>query len=217
MPSGEYYTPLHVGASLNNSRFGYETDSSGENISEKNPQFCELTGLFWAYKNIKAKFKGLVHYRRHFTLKNGFISRKNRIHAVLSDEDIEKLIKKYDLILPKPRNYRIETLWDHYVHTLYPEPLEETYKIIEEKYPKYLKEFKRLKIRKSAHMFNIFIARQDLFDEYSKWLFDVLFELENNLKKTPKILIMINFILFFIDAYPNYYLMFGFTPTTQKV
>ena len=61
---------------------------------------------------------------------------------------------------------------------MYIEPLDETRKILEEKYPKYLKEFDRLHKRKSAHMFNMFIMKKEVLDGYCSWLFDILFELE---------------------------------------
>ena len=32
-----------------------------------------------------------------------------------------------------------------------------------------------------AHMFNMFVMRQDLYDAYCQWMFDVLFELEKRL------------------------------------
>ena len=61
---------------------------------------------------------------------------------------------------------------------MYIEPLDETRKIIEKKYPKYLKEFDKLHTRKSAHMFNMFIMKKDILNDYCKWLFDILEELE---------------------------------------
>ena len=76
------------------------------------------------------------------------------------------------------RKYYIENLYSHYAHTMYVEPLDETRKIIEEKYPEYLEEFDKLHKRTSAHMFNMFIMKKEILDEYCNWLFDILFELE---------------------------------------
>ena len=45
---------------------GYQPDNIGDNISSKNPSFCELTGLYWAWKNLDNEYLGLAHYRRHF-------------------------------------------------------------------------------------------------------------------------------------------------------
>ena len=83
--------------------------------------------------------------------------------------------------MPQKRNYYIENLYNHYKHTMYVEPLDETRRIIEEKCPEYLNEFDRLKQRTSAHMFNMFIMKKEYLDQYCHWLFDILFELENRI------------------------------------
>ena len=184
-PKDKSYVPLQVGAKISNTDLKIARDDTGDNISSKNPYFCELTGQYWLWKKSKADFKGLVHYRRYFTNVKK-IPKENRINAVLSDKDIEELTKTYDLILPKKRNYYIESLWSHYEHTLHVEPLEKTGEIIKKNYKEYFKEFERLKTRKSAHMFNMMIAKKEIFDEYSEWLFDILFKLENEMKKSPE-------------------------------
>ena len=61
MPKDKLYLPLHVGAK-GKQDLGYTKDDTKKNISEKNPFFCELTGLYWAWKNIDADYIGLVHY-----------------------------------------------------------------------------------------------------------------------------------------------------------
>ena len=50
--------------------------------------------------------------------------------------------------------------------------------MIAEKYPAYLSAFEQVMKRKKAHMFNMLIAKSEIFDEYSAWLFDILFEVE---------------------------------------
>ena len=178
MPKDKLYLPLHVGAKGKES-IGYTRDDTKKNISDKNPFFCELTGLYWAWKNLDADYIGLVHYRRYLTqnkVKTKDIDKKFK--EVITLKEVDKLLNKTDVILPKKRNYYIETLYNHYKHTMYVEPLDETRKIIEEKYPKYLGEFDKLKKRRKAHMFNMFIMKKDVLDGYCKWLFDILFELE---------------------------------------
>ena len=181
MPKDDMYLPLHVGAEGKDD-LGYTKDNTGDNISLKNPYFCELTGLYWAYKNLDNEYLGLAHYRRHFTDKL-FRSKKieDNVNKAISKDKVDKLLDTVDVILPKKRNYIIENLYDHYKHTMYVEPLDETRKIIEEKYPEYLKEFDRLKTRTSAHMFNMFIMKKDILKGYCDWLFDILFELDNRI------------------------------------
>ncbi len=178
MPEETIYLPLQVGKE-GKETIGYQGDNQGENISEKNPYFCELTGLYWAWKNLDADYIGLVHYRRYFTNQRNLSKKETeKFKQVLKEEEIRKQLEKVDIILPKKRHYYIESLYSHYKHTLYIEPLDETRNIIEEKYPEYLEEFNKLKKRTSAHMFNMFIMKKEYLEEYSKWLFDILFELE---------------------------------------
>lgn len=161
MPSKNMYIPLQVGKEGKES-LGYKEDNTGENISNKNPYFCELTGLYWAWKNLNAKYIGLVHYRRYFANTNKIPKKEeDKFANVLSREKVEKILENADIILPKKRNYYIENLYSHYEHTMHIEPLDETRKIIEEKYPEYLTEFDKLHKRTSAHMFNMFIMKKN--------------------------------------------------------
>lgn len=178
MPSDKMYLPLQVGAEGKND-LGYEKDNTKDNISLKNPYFCELTGLYWAWKNLKEDYIGLAHYRRHFASKK--INKKDLFNSVLTKDEASKLLNNTDIIVPKKRNYYIENLYSHYEHTMYIEPLDITGQILQERYPEYMLEFDKLKTRRSAHMFNMFIMKKDKLDEYCTWLFDILFELEKRL------------------------------------
>ena len=179
MPKSNMYIPVYVGAEGKATILNYQRDDEGDNISEKNPYFCELTGLYWAWKNLNADFIGLAHYRRHFTVAKKLPKDvSGRISKAVNNEEINKLLSEHDIILPKKRNYYIENLYDHYKHTLYIENLDETRKIIEEKYPEYIPEFDKLHKRTSAHMFNMFIMKKEILNDYCTWLFSILFELE---------------------------------------
>ena len=181
MPEDNMYLPVHVG-SEGKDELGYTKDNEGENISLKNPYYCELTGLYWAWKNLKNEYVGLAHYRRHFSLsKKNFKTEHDRIQNVLALKDADKILQEADVILPALRKYYIENLYDQYKNTMYVEPLDETRKILEEKYPEYLEEFDKLHTRTSAHMFNMFIMKKEILDKYCEWLFDILGELEKRI------------------------------------
>ena len=182
MPNDKMYIPVQVGTEGKEKIEGYQPDNVGENISKKNPYFCELTGLYWAWKNMDADYIGLSHYRRHFTL-NKKIPKDERLKfdILLNTEELEKILENTDIVLPKKRKYYIENLYDHYKHTMFIEPLDETRKIIEEKYPEYIEEFDKLQKRTSAHMFNMFIMKKEILNDYCNWLFDILFELEKRI------------------------------------
>ena len=178
MPEDEIYIPLQVGAEGKES-LGYEKDNTGDNISFKNPFFCELTGLYWAWKNLNADYIGLSHYRRHFTCNKKIPkTEQEKFKILLNSEQANELLNDVDIILPKKRKYYIENLYDHYKHTMFIEPLDETRNIIEEQCPEYLQEFDKLHKRTSSHMFNMFVMKKEYLNRYCEWLFKILFELE---------------------------------------
>src|SRR5699024_7023881 len=112
MPSESIYLPVQVGSKGKES-LGYQRDDEGENISELNPYFSELTALYWAWKNLDIDYLGLVHYRRYFTKPH--YSKKATIDERVMDQHIlDSLLKKDVALVPKKRNYFIETLKSHY-------------------------------------------------------------------------------------------------------
>ena len=137
-----------------------------------------MTGLYWAWKNVKADYIGLAHYRRHFS--NGQLvgDKKERI---ATQKDIEKELQGIDILLPTPRNYWIETNYSQYAHAHHAIDLDKTREILEEQYPEYLLAWDNSMKKTSGHRFNMFIMKNDKFDAYCSWLFDILFTLENRL------------------------------------
>lgn len=67
VPKGDIYLPIHVGKQNSHVTLPYIGDNTGDNISELNGLYCEMTGMYWAWKNIKADYVGLCHYRRYFS------------------------------------------------------------------------------------------------------------------------------------------------------
>lgn len=176
MPNDAMYLPVQVGAE-GKETLGYVRDNEGENISHKNPNYCELTGLYWAWKNLDAEYLGLAHYRRHYTVaKHG-----NKWNRILMQEQLEPLLADNDIILPLKRNYFIETTYTQYVHAHHAADLDLTREILVEKYPMYVKYFDNCMKSTKGHKFNMFIMKWEYADQYCEWLFDVLFELEKRL------------------------------------
>lgn len=109
------------------------------------------------------------------------LCRNRKFDIILDEDSIIELIKKYDVILPKKRNYYIETVWSHYKNAHNISDLEETRKIIAEKFPEYLMSFDQVMKGKKLHLYNMFIMKKKDFDQYCNWLFEILFELENRI------------------------------------
>ena len=184
MPKDDIYIPLHVGRD-GKADLGYIGDNSGENISAKNANYSELTGLYWAWKNIKCDYIGLCHYRRYFAGKNLHTNNAEKKKAViLHRQDYEKLLREYDVILPVKRNYYIETVRSQYEHAHNKRDINEAEKIVTELYPEYSEAFAKVMGRTKLHILNMFVMNKALFDEYCSWLFSILFELEKRIDIT---------------------------------
>ena len=173
------YMPLHVGAE-GKEPLGYTSDNTGDNISSKNPNYCELTGLYWAWKNLHADYVGLCHYRRYFAHSdspNASLEEKKQL--ILKRNDYEKLLQSYDVIVPFRSLWgRHMTTKDQYEGSHYSKDLCILRQVIQEKQPDYVDAFEVVMKRHSSHCLNMFVIKKEHFDRYCEWLFSILFEVE---------------------------------------
>lgn len=165
------YMPIHVGKQLHPEiDLGIIADNAGDNISEKNISFCELTALYWAWKNLKnIDYIGLCHYRRYF----GF--NKNNSEK----EEIERLLRKYDILMPK-KEYAPATVYEHYINSHHKKDILNIYQILKKQgaTKEFLTAFEKTMNQNRYYRYNMFIMPWKLFDEYCNIIFPALFELE---------------------------------------
>lgn len=176
MPDDDMYLPVFVGAACSDLNLPYQRDDEGDNISFKNKTYCELTGIYWAYKNLKAEYIGLNHYRRYFKYKG----------KLLDKETAEALLSEFPIILPKKRHYYIETVYSQYLHA-HDDDLAVVKNILEEKYPEYLLAFNKVMNRRCVHLFNMFIMKKEYFEGYCSFLFTLLQDCEVQLQDKPRV------------------------------
>lgn len=179
----DIYMPIQVGKALHpDLDLGFQCDNTGDNISEKNGSYCELTALYWAWKNLKdVDYIGLCHYRRYFNLNS-----KNKAVGILSPKDIlhfDGLNIKYNLL--KENNVIIpcfwstpHSIWRDFLSHVLSEDLYILYKIIEKNYPSYLKSFESYLLGNKRSGFNMFIMSKNNFDKYCDFLFTILSKME---------------------------------------
>ena len=169
----EPYLPLQVGkANHPELDLGFATDDTGDNISERNEGWSELTGMYWGWKNVRdVDYLGVCHYRRYFNID-------------FSRHSVEELLQGKDIIAAKrkrqlSKNERLRNLaW----YT----SLEDTYLFIDtilSLYP----DIEPALIRyfcnsRDSYSYNMFIARKETYDAYCAFMFPILFELEKRLK-----------------------------------
>ena len=188
LPQHPYFLPIQAGAALHDAIKGYQPDNEGDNISNKNPHFCELTCHYWAWKNLKeVNIVGLNHYRRYFDFTRKWPQFSADKHFIQTDEflkqeyqfpNLEKLLSKYDIILPVARHWRVSNTQQYGEYHI-AKDWEMLRQIIKERHPEYMPAFEKTMDHSNKSVgYNMFITHWKHFDAYSEWLFDILFEVE---------------------------------------
>lgn len=188
LPQHPFFLPIQAGAALHKHIANYQQDDEGENISIKNPHFCELTCHYWAWKNLKnVDIIGLNHYRRYFDFTRKWPQFSADKHFISTDlflkqdyqfPDLEELLEKYDIILPTARHWRVSNT-QQYNNYHIAKDWETLRQIIKKRSPQYIPAFeKTMDHSNKAVGYNMFITHWKHFNAYSEWLFDILFEVE---------------------------------------
>lgn len=183
------YMPVQVGKALHpDLDLGFQPDDQGENISEKNGTYCELTAIYWAWKNLKdADYIGLAHYRRYFSFGTSefrdIITVPSGSDMIPSndEEQIRKALEKADIIVANPATFPYRAAYDYAIGH-HGDDFKTLYEIIKEKYPEYIPAFDKAFLRGNhLSLYNMFITRRDIFEEYCEFLFTVLGEAEKRI------------------------------------
>lgn len=200
VPKNDLLFPIQVGAAKSKVRFDNMLhDDEGDNISDKNQSYCELTAQYWAWKHEEADYYGFFHYRRFMSFADKefahnkfqdvemeYLTEKALERLSLNKDVMTRKINQYDIIatpavnLPE-LNEVLHTNYDQYVLTpyQYKEDLEVMLDIIKEKYPQYYQTaYEYIYKLPYGYYCNMFIMKKELFHEYSAWLFDILEEHE---------------------------------------
>lgn len=167
------YMPIHVGKALHPELdLGFQGDDTGDNISEKNGSYCELTAMYWAWKNLPkdVDIVGLCHYRRYFS-------------DVVTRTSIPKLLEKYDMICPNYNDFPFPTIYDlrRYVAE---EDILIMIDCILDVYPEYYQTvLKYLYCGNTLTQYNMAIMKREVFDCYCGFLFPILDSMYGIMKK----------------------------------
>lgn len=175
VPNDPMYVPLHVGHAKAQKDFGYMGDDTGDNISDLNCYYAELSGVYWVWKNYnEADCVGVCHYRRFLTDENGY---------AFTQQEYEEILGQYDIVTTKqlelPNSYRYGFGAHHNVAIL-----DETGEIIKERYPQFYDTYVSLVNQNKTYFGNMMVAKKDVYDEYCAWLFDIFFELQKRVDLT---------------------------------
>lgn len=164
MPS--WTRPIQVGAQLTDIRVAESVDSDGENISAKNVNYCELTALYWMWKNklfntatdVK-EYYGLFHYRRMLDI---------------SETDLNDIkIKNVDAILPFPMLHE-PNAYEHHTRYVKDSDWQAMLQALKELQPVYYEAMDAIFSKPYFYNYNMIIAKKQVLADYCAWLFPIL-------------------------------------------
>lgn len=164
-----YVRTVQVGTSITEKKQVQFYDNDGENISDKNKNFCELTGLYWVWRNQIIKdddenaYYGIAHYRRILQL---------------TEDDLFRLrSNNIDVVLPYPMPYASD-IESHHKRYLTDKEWNSVLQALKELQPEYLKAWETISKQEYFYNYNIILAKKDVLREYCEWLFPILFRVE---------------------------------------
>lgn len=198
-------TPIQTGRDLAGEDFeNMLGDNTGDNISFLNNYFCELSAIYWVWKNQdkigNPNHIGFMHYRRHFLFaENDYapnffglvkFNEANQDYLdnhLTNDENINRICSTYDAIIPQKIDITTlgneKTNYEQYKVHHNIKDYEKAINIINTKYPEYSIYVDKYNNSNYAYFLNMFVFKKEIFEEYCSWLFDILFDLYDNIEQ----------------------------------
>lgn len=183
------FMPLHVGKALHPElELGIPGDDTGDNISNKNASYCELTGIYWAWKHLTdTDIIGVCHYRRYFDFHRqcpDWYPQKTVPTSAFMQTDItlpESLVENLSdgtVFVPVARHYRCSIAQDYCNHHI-SDDLRTLENVVYELYPNDTSAFRSVMFQSNRlSPCNMFIMTRGDFSTYCNWLFSILGEVE---------------------------------------
>jgi hypothetical protein len=147
-------------------------DDTGDNISQKNPSYCEMTAHYWIWKNVHdAEYIGVCHYRRFFGLD-------------INEVNIKDLLADADVMLVEPTTY-VDSVYSYFAKYMGAENMTILSMVMKKRCPDYFQTLEQICDGTTFHPFNMLLCLKPLFDDYCEWMFGILEACEKYIKPSP--------------------------------
>lgn len=206
LPAGRYFFPIQVGTALTANRLPHMLrDNKGDNISDRNQRYNELTAQYWAWKNDRSEYVGFCHYRRYFSFSpehyeaeidgvlRDILNEKVSAEFCMNDSQrIREVVHSADILLTEPMRFEtagIENLTVYrqfgvYSGDLRMEDILTAVAVLKEQHPEFSEAADTYLNGTWLYPCNMFIMKREIFERYCAWLFPILEETEHRIDYT---------------------------------
>lgn len=167
-PMQPWEISIQAGAALTDLRVATLGDNTGINISQKNKQYCEMSASYWVWKNTSHRWKGIEHYRRHLL-----------VTPEMLGEDV-------DAILPLPYICYPHTV-NQFRRFVSEDVLQALLKTLQQLHPEEYEDYRNILYGQYQYTYNLVCAREEVFNAYCEWFFQITEHMETLSEKTPEL------------------------------
>lgn len=195
--------PIHAGKAISSFTLDMIGDDTGNNISDRNKRYCELTSCYWAWKNDReSEYLGFMHYRRFLDFRPETNKPKTE-HGITVPEFYDgfvedfgllpdvmlKQVQGYDMVIPErwdiPQGVlssKCTVEWQYKTSEHhFSVDFDLTRKVLQELHPEDVAYFDQMASSTSFHTTNMFVMKRDMFHRYCEWIFPVLDEVDKRI------------------------------------
>lgn len=180
---------IQAGAAVADKSIAEIHDDIGVNISRKNRMYCEMSAVYWIWKNTNHDWIGIEHYRRHLLVKA----------EMLSDE--------IDAIMPLPYIcYPHEMA--QFLRFTTEDVKDALFRALEALHPDEFEEYKRILYGKYQYTYDLVCARKQVFDDYCSWFFEITEFMEESYASEVPELVETRAFSYVAEVLTNLYFMY---------
>ncbi len=184
-----YEKQIQAGAALTDNVIAETRDDTGDNISRKNRMYCEMTAVYWIWRNTDHDWIGIEHYRRHLLVKP------------------EMLKENVDAIMPLPYIcYPHEMA--QFLRFTTENVLNALFRALEDLHPHEYEDYYKILYGKYQYTYDLVCARRYVFDNYCRWFFEITEYMEENMSEEVPELIETRAFSYVAEVLTNLYFMY---------
>ena len=185
----EHETPIQAGAAIAERSIADLKDNTGINISDKNRMYCEMSAVYWIWKNTEHDWIGIEHYRRHLLVRPEMLT-----------VDVDAIMPLPYICYPHEMAQFLRFTTEHVRDALL--------RALEELHPEEFEDYRAILYGKYQYTYNLVCARRYVFDNYCRWFFEITEYMEEKYASGVPELVETRALSYVAEVLTNLYFMY---------